>query len=211
MQGRGAVLGKNVEGTWLLRWEDPLPAVLLHVPHWYLCSGLQALSLTMGQKQRWGRRDISQPRLKEPPWKLWTGCTNQGTVWTKRYLEARAKIINPRQVLWRGLSGTSSMLLVLHTSEKPGTERVFLTQGLKVTAGCLLPGLGLFPINNYMLLILKIESSLDKTTLITEAIKKLVSAGMELSWDTLAWEHGLTNLPLRLLISVSGFLKWRGK
>lgn len=78
------------------------------------------------------------------------------------------------------------MPLVLHTSEKPGTERVFLTQGLKVTAGCLLPGLGLFPINNYMLLILKIESSLDKTTLITEAIKKLVSAGMELSWDTLA-------------------------
>lgn len=91
---------------------------------------------------------------------LWTGCTNQGTVWTHRYIEARVKIINPRQVPWRGLSGASSMPLILHSSEKPGPERV-----------CLLPkGSWLQPVSifrsrifshSYMLLILKIDSSLE--------------------------------------------------
>lgn len=78
----------------------------------------------MGQKQRWGRRDISQLGLKVPQWKLRTRCTNQRTVSIQRYTEARIKIINSRLVAWRGLSRASTMPLILQTVEKLEPERV---------------------------------------------------------------------------------------
>lgn len=139
-----AVLGKECGQDLALLLQSP-PHLLVNTSRYPMgiCVLIeQTLSFIMDQKRRWARRQVGQPRLTVPQWKVWTECTNQRTVWTQRHIEASVP---------RGLLEVSSLCLILHTSEKNWTwESACRAQGLMVTARHLFPGLRLFPTHNYI-------------------------------------------------------------